>query len=70
MGAVSAGFRELVLETIAEHAPELDQSRVSINASRTGRFISITVWITANGEGQLKKIHEDLKATGRVSMVL
>lgn len=70
MGPVTAGFRELVLETIARHAPEFDESRVSFNTSRTGKFVSITVWIEASGALQLQKIHEDLKATGRVSMVL
>lgn len=70
IGPVSAGLRELVVDTIARHAPELDQSRISFNASRTGKFVSITVWIQASGESQLKKIHADLKATGRVSMVL
>lgn len=70
MGPVSAGFRELVVDLVRGHAPELDESRISFNASRTGKFISITLWIQATGEEQLKNIHADLKASGRVSMVL
>lgn len=70
MGPVSEGFRELVVEVVGGHATGIDENRIKFNVSRTGKYISMTIWIEATGEAQLAKIHADLKATGRVSMVL
>ncbi|MFW8314620.1 DUF493 family protein, partial [Klebsiella pneumoniae] len=39
-------------------------------ASSQGRFVSVQVRITATGTEQLQAIHFDLRATGRVHMVL
>lgn len=38
--------------------------------SRNGRYQSAQVLITATGVDQLQAIHVDLRATGRVHMVL
>ncbi|MEC8695204.1 MAG: DUF493 family protein [Pseudomonadota bacterium] len=39
-------------------------------ASKNGKYQSFRFSITAESEEQLKNLHEDLKATGRVHMVL
>jgi uncharacterized protein len=38
--------------------------------SRNGNFLSVQVLITATSVEQLQAIHVDLRATGRVHMVL
>ncbi len=63
-------FHALVVETVKQHAPDLDESTVRLNPSRNGTFVSVRVVIRATGKQQLKALHVDLMATGRVKMVL
>ncbi|MFT5604400.1 MAG: putative lipoic acid-binding regulatory protein [Paracoccaceae bacterium] len=70
MGDNGPGFRDLVLQVMTEFSGPVDDKDVSVRMSRTGKFSSVTVTITATGERQLKAIFEALKATGRVQMVL
>ncbi len=64
------GFSDLVIEIIQRHAPDLDTATLVVRDSRNGRFLSVQVLITATGVDQLQAIHVDLRATGRVHMVL
>jgi len=70
IGEAGDGFAELVLEVLQRHAPDLDASTLVSRDSRNGRFLSVQVLITATGVEQLQAIHVDLRATGRVHMVL
>ncbi|SDH69649.1 DUF493 domain-containing protein [Pseudomonas panipatensis] len=70
IGDAVDGFRDLVVEIIQRHAPDLDETTVIIRDSRNGRFLSVHLLITATGVEQLQNIHSDLRATGRVHMVL
>lgn len=70
IGGGEADFRSLVLEVVRRHAPDLDESTVFLRESREGRFVSVNLSIRATGEEQLMAIFTDLKATGRVQMVL
>lgn len=70
IGEAGEGFRELVLEVIQRHAPDCDETTLVTRDSRNGRFLSVQVLITATGVEQLQAIHVDLRATGRVHMVL
>ena len=70
IGDAGEGFHEMVIEVIRRHAPEVDASALQQRDSRTGRFLSVQVRITATSVEQLQAIHVDLKATGRVHMVL
>jgi uncharacterized protein len=70
IGSNSIDLKALVIEIVRRHAPDLDESRVSLNASSKGTFVSVRFFITATGKPQLKAIHEDLMATGQVKMVL
>lgn len=63
-------FRDVVLQVMGEFCGPVDDKDVSVRLSRTGKFSSVTVTITATGEKQLQAIFEALKATGRVQMVL
>ena len=70
IGEAGEDFADLVIQVIERHAPGLDSSTLVIRDSRNGRFLSVQVLITATGVEQLQAIHVDLKATGRVHMVL
>ena len=63
-------FRGFVIETVQIHAPDLDISKVTVAGSRTGKYLSVRISITATSEQQLINLHEDLKASGRVQTVL
>jgi len=70
MGVAGGGFREAALNIIEKHAPGFDASRVKVKPSSAGKYESITVYITATGEPQLKAIFEDLKRLPEMRMVL
>lgn len=70
LGEAGQELHELVIDVMERHAPGFDQTRITINESSKGRFQSLTVWITATGEPQLKAIHEDLRIHKRIKMVM
>lgn len=70
IGDAGEGFTELVVEVIRRHAPDLDETSLVVRDSRNGRFLSLQVLITATGVDQLQAINTELRATGRVHMVL
>ena len=70
LGRQSDDFEALVLAVVHRHAPGYDAGTVSLRASRKGRFVALTVTITATGPEQLDALHRDLLATGIVQMVL
>jgi uncharacterized protein len=59
-----------VLDIIERHAPGFDQTRITISESSKGRFRSVTVWITATGEPQLRAINDDLRISKKIKMVM
>lgn len=63
-------FETVILEVVGRHAPGFDSETVSLRASRKGRFVALTVTITATGPEQLDALHRDLMETGLVQMVL
>ncbi|WP_120994172.1 DUF493 domain-containing protein [Stutzerimonas urumqiensis] len=70
VGDAGEGFSAMVIEVIRRHAPDLDETTLVLRDSRNGRYQSAQVLITATGVDQLQAIHVDLRATGRVHMVL
>lgn len=70
IGDAGDGFTELVIGVIRRHAPDLDETTLVVRDSRNGRFLSLQILITATGVDQLQAINTDLRATGRVHMVL
>lgn len=70
VGTASDDFQQVVVDVVSKHAPDMDHKRVSTKDSSKGNFLSVTVYITATGEPQLKAIFDDLKATGLVKMVI
>lgn len=70
IGAAGDDFSSLVVSVVRRHAPDLDETLVDIQGSSSGRFLSVRLRILATGIEQLQAIHTDLRATGRVQMVL
>lgn len=70
IGHAAPDFKQFVIDVVRCHAPELNEDTVSLNDSRNGRFTSVRLTIVATGEPQLKALFEELKASGRVEMVL
>ena len=70
IGDAGEGFADLVIEILQRHAPDLDETTLVVRDSKQGRFLSVQLLITATGVEQLQAIHVDLRATGRVHMVL
>ncbi|MDX5297756.1 MAG: DUF493 domain-containing protein [Gammaproteobacteria bacterium] len=70
IGDAAPDFKEFVLSVVSRHAPGLDETLVTLQASSNARFVSVRLQILATGEPQLKAIFEELRASGRVHMVL
>lgn len=70
LGHHTYDFRAVVIEVMTKHTGVVDESQVTERASGKGTFVSITITVIATGKDQLQAIFEDLKATGRVKMVL
>ncbi len=70
MGDADDNFQALVVEVVRKHAPDLDESRITVRDSSKGTFRSVTVIINATGKPQLQALFDDLKATGKVKMVI
>lgn len=70
IGTAGDGFVELVGEIVERHAPGLDRGAIDVRDSKNGRFVSVRIVITATGPEQLEALHVELKASGRVQMVL
>ncbi|WP_297795648.1 DUF493 domain-containing protein [uncultured Marinobacter sp.] len=70
IGNSAPDFTEFVVDVVEQHAPGISEDDVSVNESSGGRFSSVQLKIVATGEAQLKALFEDLKASGRVHMVL
>jgi len=70
MGRDADDFEATVVGIVRRHAPDLGEGAVSLQPSRGGRFVSVTVTITATSRDQLDAIYNDLAAHDQVLMAL
>ncbi len=70
LGRSDDRLRARVVEIVERHAPGFDAAEIRLKTSSAKKFVSITVFIEATGPEQLSALHEDLMATGLVSMVM
>jgi putative lipoic acid-binding regulatory protein len=70
MGRSGTTFESTILAVFERHAPGFDQQAIEARISRNGTFTSLTITITATGPDQLQALHQDLLATGHVTMVI
>ena len=70
IGEKDLSFRRTVLDIVRVHAPDLEETSVSVRDSRDGNYCSVRFTIVATGEDQLRALHQALIADPRVRMVL
>lgn len=71
MGANVANFQEDILLIFRRHAPDdVLEERITTRVSGAGKWVSVTITITATGREQLEALFIDLKASGLVTLVL
>ena len=70
MGLASASLHLTVLEIVQRHAPAADSSTLKSRPSSNGKYISVTITITAQSRAQLDAIYTDLTACEHVLMAL
>lgn len=70
MGKAHEDLKNLVLNTLAEHAPEFDADTLTIKESKDANYHAITAVIHAKSKAQLDRIYEILSANKLVLMAL
>ena len=70
MGANEPGFEAHATALIAAHAGPLAAHDISARHSRNGRFVSLTINVSASSQAQLDAIYRSLSASERVLMTL
>ncbi|TDO16596.1 MULTISPECIES: HP0495 family protein [Halomonas] len=70
VGDAAEDFAASVCQVVIRHDPAFDARAIEVVPSRHGRFQSVRLSIRATGESQLKALFVELKATGRVHMVI
>jgi uncharacterized protein len=70
MGLDENDFAASVIAIVRRHDPDLDPQTITYRPSRNGKYLAVNLTITATGPVQIKALFEDLKASGRVAMVL
>lgn len=70
MGRESAQFRATARGIVEKHAGAVADDAVQASLSRNGRFVSVTVTITATSKQQLDDIYQDVTAHEDVLMAL
>lgn len=70
VGRAEQDFDALVATIVRRHAPDLSEGAVKVRPSRGGRYLAVTVTITAVSKQQLDAIYMDLSAHEAVMMAL
>ena len=70
MGLAEQHFDLLVVEIVRRHAPDLSEGAVKSRYSKEGKYVSITVTVTAQSREQLDNIYLELTSHGKVLVAL
>ncbi|MEN8130362.1 MAG: DUF493 domain-containing protein [Pseudomonadota bacterium] len=70
MGRAHPDFQDQVVAIVGNHVTNIPEHAISSTHSATGKYISITVTITATSRQQLDDIYGDLSACEAVLMSL
>jgi len=70
VGTAAEDFRDYVVAVMERHAGTLLEEHIDVRPSSNGRFLSVRVTIMATGTDQLQAIFAELKASGRVHIVI
>ncbi len=70
MGETRDDFTATMLEIVRLHAPDVDASRVESRPSSSGKYLSLTITITATSKPQLDDLYRSLSGHPMVKVVL
>ncbi len=70
MGANEDDFADMVWRIGERHGESIPAEDVRVRESRNGRWVAVTITITARSADHIEAIFTDLKATGRVTLTL
>jgi putative lipoic acid-binding regulatory protein len=70
MGKAEDDFEALVITLVRKHAPDLAENAIKTRDSQGGKYLSVTVTVTATSRDQLDNIYRELTACEQVLMAL
>ena len=70
VGKHADDFEDHIYKLIQAHVPELERSAVTTRDSRGGKYLAVTVHITAHSQAHLDAIYGDLSNDDAVLMAL
>jgi putative lipoic acid-binding regulatory protein len=70
MGKNSDDFEAQVVSLVRKHCPDLSEGAVVCRDSKGGKYLSVTVTVTATSREQLDNIYYELTACEQVLMAL
>ncbi len=70
MGRANPDFVLRVVRIVRTQVPDFDERQVKTAASRRGRFVSVTVTVTARSQKHLDQVYLALNADDQVVMTL
>ena len=70
MGPSDPDFVLHVLALVRQHVPDVDEQRVSTTSSSRGKYVSVTVTVTATSKQQLNDVYRTLYEDDQVVMTL
>ena len=70
MGVDESEFEAHVLQIISAHVDDIGPNDVAIRPSSKGKFLAVTVTITAQSQEHLDRVYRNLTASERILYVL
>ncbi len=70
MGRQREDFVDVMLGVVREHVPDFSSDGITVNESRNGNFLSMTVSVTVNSREQLENLYMALADHELVRIVL
>lgn len=70
VGEHSEDFASVIIAIVQRHDPAVSAESVTSRASSNGRYVSLGITIIAQGPDHIAALHADLRASGRVQIVL
>jgi putative lipoic acid-binding regulatory protein len=70
MGRDTPEFHETVRRLVEDHTGPLDDDVIQTSLSRNGRFVSITITVSAESQEQLDNIYRAISSNNDVLMAL
>ena len=70
MGRTEDGFANAMLEVVLRHAPDFDAASMTMKASSSNKYLSLTCTINATSKQQLDDLYREITAHPLVLMAL